>query len=247
MQAGTDQLLARGVEIGLGQIRLREAIDASGVARATAYRALGGSEREPQEELRRQVLLRVLERDTRRANHEDVKRVVSAELAARADQLASEDVAERTRAVRALIRVGCGTSFAATVASRDRSILIAAYGATLSQGSDDVAWQRDALARGELTLATLLSEFYGEMSVEIGYRLRAGFDMPFFATMVAALLEGLAMRTGVSSHVQDRSPGVLVDPEDHCWTAFALGFEALFVRFFEPIDPENPFADLSRY
>lgn len=244
VEAAAASLLTRGVEIGLGQITLSAAIEATGISRASAYRSLADDDLDPQEFLRREVIVRVLNRDSRGATHRAIADAVAEVLEAEATALESADVGERTRAVRSLIRAGGAASYHAVAASTERAILIAAYGALSSQAEHAPQWQKSALADGEREIARLFSELYSGLSLLVGYELRSEYTLSQFATAAAGLVEGISMRAGVSNDTDGlvRPTGRGGAPEE--WTLFAVAFEGLYCQFFRPASPDEPFADL---
>lgn len=247
IEAAMADLLANGVGIGLEEVTLSSAIAATGASRATAYRSLSHADLDPQAYLREEVISRVLLRDTREENREKVARAVTAEIERRTADLESNDAARRTAAFRSIIRVGAAESYTSVANSCERSILIAAYGATNSRGDDAIESRLAELRKGEADVATLFSDIYHQLASLFQYRLRPQYDMADFATAVAAFVEGLAMRSRVSSHLVDIYRPTGVDGGEEPWTLFAIGVEGMFTVFFEPNDPANPFVDLTRY
>ncbi len=244
IEAATDALLARGVEIGIDHIKLSDAIETTGISRATAYRSLTDGDTEPQATLRHEVLSRLLARHTREESHGAVMRAVVDEFEANRANIESDRIEDRTAAFRSLIRVGAAASYHAVAGSRERAILIAAYGAFRSRDPRGPAWQEAHLRAGEAEIARLFSDMYSQFSEVFGFRLREGLTMSQFATAGAALVEGMAMREGISVELDDidrrsGSNGAL-EP----WTLFGVAFGGLYRAFFEPVDADNPFADL---
>lgn len=244
VSAAIDALLAGGVEVGLGQVTLSAVIASTGIARATAYRSLADSELDPQEFLRRLVILRLLTRDSRGATHDAINAAVGHELEAQKDALDSADIADRTRAVRALIRVGCAASYHAVATSRERAILTAAYGALSSQAQDAPEWQRSALTEGEREIAKLFAELYTGLSQLLGFNLRPEYTIAQFSTAAASLVEGISMRATVSDETEGIMRPTGIDGAIEEWTLFAVSFEGLYRQFFQPASLDEPFADL---
>lgn len=235
IEAGTRALLAEGVTIGLDAVRVSDAIEATGAARASAYRALAHDELEPQELLRREVLLRVLQRDSRGENLAVVERAIADEFAEFGDLPSPDDAPSRARLHRALIRASSAASFRNVAGSRERAILMAAYGAASSRDLDSDAWQREALCEGERELSRQFGQLYAESLRTFGLRLRPGITIEHFAIALASLLEGLALR----ARFRDDLDGIVLpsDPggEDEEWTIFALAAEGIVGRFCEPV------------
>ena len=162
------------------------------------------------------------------------------------EQIARGTPAERTTALRSIIRVGANTSYQNVIEAPERALLIAVYGALRSSPAEP-DWRHEALALGERNLNTMFSELYGAMGALFGYQVREPFTMAQFAAAGASLVEGMAMRHGFNEEIAmiDRPTGPGGSNEE--WSLFAVSFEALFTGMFEPIDPTTPFADLTRY
>lgn len=247
VEAATTALLSSGIEIGLRQLKLSEAIAATGIARATAYRALAHDAREPQEELQQAVMLGLLARKAREESHNAAEQALAREFAQQRLNLESGDIADRTRALRAIIRVGCEASYDEASSSTERSILMSFYGSIASQG-DAVSRDRQlALIEGERGVERLFTATYTKFASLFGYRLRDRYSIEQFATAVVGLIEGLAVRAGVSRHIaqipRPTGPGGTIEE----WTLFGVAFEGLFVAFFEPESSDSPVADLVAY
>lgn len=222
-----------GVDIGLDHIKLADVIEAAGVGRSSAYRSLADDDLAPQEVLHRETLAQILQRRHRETNLSIVTERTLAELERQRDNLDADDSDRREHAIRSLIRVGAEASFRQVVSSVERSVLISSYGALRSGSAKD--WRHDALVRGEEVLATLFGELYAGLSAIVGYQLRPGLTMEQFSTAIAGLLEGLAMRDGVSPHLDRIERPTGPDGESEPWTLFAIGFEGIYSVFFEPI------------
>lgn len=245
IDAATESLLSLGMEIGLEQVKLSDAIVRAGVTRATAYRSLVDEKLGPQDTLRREVLARLLSRDSRRENRDLVSEAAISVLTDRADDLASDDVVVRTDVLRSLIRAGSKVSHEGIASSVERGLLMAAYGALQSQGQSGSQWQIEFLRIGERALIDTFSEMYEQLTAAFGLQLRPGFTLQQFSSIIAALAEGLGMRSAVNDHVDtlDRPTGP--DDELEPWTLQGVGIASLVQTFFEPIDADDPFVDLS--
>ncbi|MEE9414804.1 MAG: hypothetical protein V3V01_05920 [Acidimicrobiales bacterium] len=245
--AATQALLSSGIEIGLSQIKLSEAISATGIARATAYRALAHDEREPQDELQQAVMLGLLTRKAREESYDVAGIALQHEVAVQQHNVESSDVADRTRALRAFIRVGCEASYREVVSSRERSILMSFYGSIASQGDEVSPHRLSALRQGEQEVERLFVGIYANIAGRFGYSLRSDYTMEQFATAVVGLIEGLGVRAPVSPHLEDIARPTGPDGSIEQWTLFGVAFEGLFTAFFEPQSPESPAADLLAY
>lgn len=233
LDAAVASLERQGVDVGLDHIKLADVIEAAGVGRSSAYRSLADDSHAPQEVLHREMLAQILQRHHRQTNLSIVTEATLAELDRQRANLDTGQPDLRAHAIRALIRVGAEASYREVVASVERAILISSYGALRSSAVRD--WRHDALVRGEAVLASLFGELYAGLSAIVGYRLRTEMTMEHFSTAIAGLLEGLAMRDGVSPYLEriERSTGPEGETEE--WTLFAIGFEGIYSVFFEPI------------
>lgn len=246
IETARSYLCETGVDIGLGHLRLAEIIADSGTARATAYRSLAHRELDPQDMLRSAVLERILERQSQHEHVAAIEAAVMEVVAHNEAALAGPDPADRTRALRALLRVGAAVSFTMAAASRERMILIAAHGAIASQ-PEALAHRHDLLRRSERSLIDQFSEVYGALAALFQLRLRGPFTMRQFATAGAALIEGAVLRAPFSDEFGPirRPTGIDGAPEE--WDLVGVAFEGLVRGFFEPIDAEDPFVDLGRW
>lgn len=244
--AGGELLLERGVDLGLGEVALSDAIKRAGVTRSTAYRSLAHDELAPQAVLHRALMHNLLSRYTQGDNREPIQDAIADELESHAAALADGTTQERTWALRSIIRVGANYSYQNVIDSPERSILTAMYGALRSStgGSD---WRHDALTEGERSLNTVFSNLYGGLAALFHHRLRRPYTMDQFTAAGASLLEGMAMRHGFNDELVmiDRPTGP--DGSAEQWTLYAIAFEAMFMGMFEPEDLANPFADLHTY
>lgn len=244
--AGTDLLRERGVDLGLAEVPLADAIKRAGVTRSTAYRSLAHEDLAPQAVLHRALVDNLLTGYTRGETRNDIQADIGEELQRHAGVFENGTVEERTRAMRAIIRVGANRSYVAAIDSPERSILTAMYGA-LRSSDDESDWRREALVQGEQALNEMFSALYTDLSTLFHHRLRTPFTMDQFTAAAASLLEGMAMRHGFNEELRtvERSTGPDGTPES--WTLFAIAFEAMFIGMFEPDDPHDPFADLTAY
>lgn len=243
--AATARLFAEGVEIGLDHIKLSEAIEEAGATRATAYRSLAHATMSPQDLLRFQVLSGVLLRDSRAANHAAVNDAITAVIVDRADDLASDEIARRTGVLRELIRAGAEASHALIVQSRERSILVAAYGAITSRSPHSRLWV-DELRLGEASLLEIFTSIYEAMAELFQLRLRDGYRMEHLTTAIASVAEGLAMRHLVNDYLLDIPLAKVDRPGEELWSLQGVTIRAIVASFFEVKDATSPVVDLSR-
>jgi len=240
--AATSDLVDRGVDIGLADITLAHAIEAAGVTRSTAYRSLADDNLSPQEVLHREVLTAVLSRHARDSNLVRVQDAVEGELTKQSKNLASTSLAKRTAAFRQIIRVGANASYREVAESGERAVLAAAYGSLQSSGTTD--WRHDALTHGEAKATALFADLYLNFVDMIDHKLRYDYTIEQFSTAAVAMLEGLALRHGLSNELDSIERPTASRGASEIWTLHAIMFEGVFTSFFEPIDAENPVIDL---
>jgi AcrR family transcriptional regulator len=246
IDAGAKLLRERGAELGLSSIPLSDVINEAGVTRSTSYRSLAHEELAPQVVLHQEILTQLLTRYSRATTRHVINAVIADKLEQYEHTLATGSPAERTAALRAIIRVGTNTSYQNVIEAPERALLTAVYGSLRSSpASPD--WRHEALSQGELSLNTMFCELYAALTALFGYQVREPLTIEQFAAAGVSLVEGIAMRHGFNDEVTmiDRPTGP--DGAIEEWSLFAVAFEALFIGFCEPMDPTTPFADLTRY
>ncbi|GEL45959.1 hypothetical protein CHO01_10750 [Cellulomonas hominis] len=235
VSAAVDLVRRRGLTVGLDRISLEEAIAASGVARATAYR------RWPtRDEFRTRVLLRVArDVDLEPETDEDIaalRRLVAGDRAA----LATPE-GWRTLVVESL-RITTDSDFrrlAGSAAWRDHLALRATC-STLPEGDlrDAVAAE---LAASERAFTDRRARVYGRLPAVLGYRLVPWLDPADGFTRMAeatgAMMTGLVARAAVvppgpPTPMRAFGSGALAP-----WTTEAYAVTATILAFLEP-DPD---------
>lgn len=246
IDAGITLLRARGVDLGLSDITLSAAIAEAGVTRSTAYRSLADDDLAPQAVLHRELLAYLLTRYNRTDTRTTLEAAINAELDHHVDTLASGSAAERTSAMRSIIRIGANTSYQAVIDSPERSILTAIYG-SLRSSPAPADWRHQAIIEGERGLASMFTELYSGLVALFAYRVKAPFTLNQFTAAAASLVEGLAMRHGFNDELTMIQRATGPGGEMQEWSLFAVSFEAMFMGMCEPNNPDEPFADLLRY
>ncbi len=235
VEAALAGVRTQGLSVALDQISLEQAIAASGVARATAYR------RWPNRiDFQREVLLRVA-RDVRlEAEGEEEIAAILALVQARSPELLTEE-GRRTLVVESF-RLAAVADFARLAASRawrDHLALRATW-ASLPAGQ-----LRDTVG-GELRAAEERFErqrarVYARLPAVIGYRLRPWLDpeggFRLMSDTVGALMVGLVIRSGLAparDTFRLRAFGATIEAE---WTAESYGLVSGLLAYLEP-DPD---------
>lgn len=225
----------RGLSVGLDRISLEEAIAASGVARATAYR------RWPtKSDFLRQVLLRVVaDAHLEPESDEDIAWVRALVDEHRADLVTPEGW--RTFVVEAL-RVTTDSDFRRLATSRvwRDHLALRATCASLPEGDlrDTVAAE---LAASEHAFTRHRAGVYARLPAIMGYRLVPWLDpvegFTLMAEATGALMTGLVARAAIvpaRPAVPLRAFGSTVEAP---WTTEAYAIVAAVLSFLEP-DPE---------
>lgn len=246
IEAGTELLRERGVDLGLAEISLSDAIAKAQVTRSTAYRSLAHDELAPQAVLHRALLDNLLSQYGRGETRTGIENAITAELELHADAMTDGTTADRTHALRAIIRVGANCSYTNAVESSERSILTAMYGA-LRSSADASDWRHEALTEGERSLNDMFTSLHTGLASLFHYQMKPPVTMAQFSAAAASLIEGMAMRHGFNDEVVmiDRPTGPAGSPQE--WSLFAVALEALFIGMCEPDDHLTPFADLTRH
>ncbi len=246
IDAGIVLLRRRGVELGLGEITLSDAIAEAGVTRSTAYRSLADETLAPQAMLHRELITYLLTRYSRGDTRDAIEGAIAQDLARHEQALESGTTQQRTLAMRSIIRVGANTSYEGVIDSPERAILTAMYGAVRSS-TEPPDWRHEALTEGEQNLNAMFSALYRGLAELFHYRVKPPFTMDQFTAAGASLIEGLAMRHEFNPELATTQRPTGPAGQDESWTLFAIAFEAMFVGMCEPDNPDAPFADLLRY
>ncbi|HEX5993502.1 MAG TPA: TetR/AcrR family transcriptional regulator [Jiangellales bacterium] len=223
-----------GISVGLDGISLEDAIAASGVSRATAYRHWPS-----RVEFLRAVLVRVV-RDARLEPEgaEEIEAIRAFVMARRA-QLAS-DAGRRTIVVEGL-RISADADFRRLANSREWRDYLALRATCSSLPEGDLRTTITAeLAAAERSFAAHRATVYSRLPRLLGYRLvpplsgQRGFEL--MAEIMGALMTGLVVRAAVAEDIEPfrvRAFGSSVRSE---WTSTSYGLVSTFLSYLEP-DP----------
>ena len=143
----------------------------------------------------------------------------------------------RWEALRELCRVGGNANIAALGESDNWSLWFSVWSqATTGEITEQKKALQAALLRGYESVTEMYEETYQALVDLLGLRVRAGLTIRQFTIAVGALAEGCTLRNRV-----DVDNGLLLstgpDGDEQEWTLFAVGAEALALRFFE-LDPD---------
>jgi len=245
VRSGLELMVQRGFRASLNKVSFVEVVEHSGVARATAYRALaaGGGE-SPAEWLDRELLKAALRDAPGGSEFDSTAAAGLAVYEANSDRMAEGTVRDLTDIVRAMMRVATDANFDAVVNSVYWQAYMIAASALATQGADADPEMLEILHESELRTTEDFARFYETIASAFGRKIRPEYTWGQLATMLAALVEGLAMRARYSEHLHSvarrTGPGGSEEP----WSPLGVGTEALMIAMTEPI-PGRVAADLT--
>lgn len=229
IDAAIEILHSSGVESGLDAVTLDGAILDADVPRGMSYKIWRVGEGTPQDAFRHATVLDILSIPAV-AGLPATREFTSAQLQARASELASDDLNVRRSTVSELIRVVGEFNHVALAESANWRIYTALRTAAVTRSNVDPAIVA-ALDAGEEYLVEQYADFYTEISEAVGLVLKSEFTMTEFSAAAYSLNEGLSMRLGDSYRRDNimRSDAGRNEP----WTLFAIALEGLVFHFFE--------------
>jgi hypothetical protein len=143
----------------------------------------------------------------------------------------------RWSALRELCRIGGNANINALGESNNWSLWFSVWSqATTGEITDQKKALQVALLRGYESVTEMYDETYQALLDLLGFRVRPGMTMRQFTISVGALAEGCTLRNRVDGDMGGLFLPTGPDGEDQEWTLFAVGAEALALRFFE-LDP----------
>jgi hypothetical protein len=144
----------------------------------------------------------------------------------------------RRAALRELCRIGGNANINALAESDNWSLWFSVWSqASVGEITDQKKALQVALLRGYETVTDMYEETYQALLDLLGFRIRPGMTMRQFTVSVGALAEGCTLRNRVDGDMGGLFLPTGPDGEDQEWTLFAVGAEALALRFFE-LDPD---------
>lgn len=245
VRSGLEMMLQRGFRASLNKLSFVEVVESSGVSRATAYRALASEDEDSPSEWLDRALLKAALRDAPSGSEYDS--TAAAALAVyedNAERISDGTVRDLTDIVRAMIRVATATNLNAVLNSAHWKAYMVAASSLATQGPDADPEMLEILHDNESRAAAEFARLYETMGAAFGRRIRPEYSWEQLATMLAAMVEGLAMRDAYSEHLQPvvrcTGPGGSEEP----WDPLGVGTEALIMAMTEPI-PGRVAADLA--
>ncbi|MEM7339483.1 MAG: hypothetical protein AAF467_12600 [Actinomycetota bacterium] len=220
--AAWDDVIAVGIQDGLGRLSLEAVAARAGVSRATAYRLWSETGITPREAFRRDFGRWARAEIKRRLDEPDdtLMEMVMELLARPVPTSVEERRAEMNRAIRMVLdanhRYGAADQRnLATIALRASEL-----SQMLAAGQDVAPWTVDEIpdAQAYLQLYEVLLERYRGRLIE-------PMTLPMFAQMIFAVGIGFTLVEGKDpGHVKAQLPG---DTEPEAWSMWALTFEAI--------------------
>ncbi|MEV4489996.1 TetR/AcrR family transcriptional regulator [Micromonospora coxensis] len=234
VEAAIARIHERGISVGLDGISLEEAIAASGVSRATAYRHWPN-----RTEFLREVLVRVVRDAHLEPEGTEELDAIRTFVQTHRRQIAT-DAGRRTVAVESL-RIAVEADFRRLAESREWRDYLALTATCRSLPEGELRTTVTAeLAAAEHSFVTHRATVYSRLPQLLGYRLvppltgGAGFEV--MAEAMGALMTGLVVRATTARHpapFRARAFGSSVEAE---WTSTSYALVAAVLSYLEP-DP----------
>lgn len=242
LEAGRQLLFENGLDTGLGLVSLNDAVQASGVPRASAYRLFENDELDPQEAFRIELLISYIEQDPLDERRDAMLGVLDSALTL----LGSDDPVDLATGLREAIRL----SFAGKLAplADDPNWGVAGPSMAITAMNDWAPQQLvDAHRAGLLAHVRWQRPLLQAAISAAGLRLRPEFDWDAWGLLVASgpIAHSFLNRYFPDLNEIERPTGP--DGELQVWGHAAMLAEGLARTTLEP-DPDAPVsADLSTW
>lgn len=226
-----------GLRVSLDQLSLDQVLNHAGVSRSSAYRVWPNKH-----EFNLDVLCDLAGPSWQGTAAFDEATIKLARdiVAERLGDLATAE--GRRRVLVETIRQAAQQNYEAVVKSGQWRTYVALTATVLSipqEHADDRKRILDALQTAELTFLSKMADFYSDMSIILGVRLKP--HVPDFVTLAAAgasVVEGLSLRQLLASAVV-QTPLEDVDEDGQRWHLAALGFLGVFDKLVEPVSDDK--------
>lgn len=235
---------AGGLRISLEHLSMDGVIKEAGVPRASAYR-----EWSSREAFQLDLLCDLAGPSWQgtAAFDEETIRLVRQIVADNLELLSTVD--GRRRLLHEVVRQGAHQNFETLTSSPQWLAYVTLTGAVMSI-DDDGQKERvlGALRNSEGTFIGRMGDFYEDLSIVFGFRLRRGVpNFRVVAALGAAVVEGLALRRVIAPDVVDTP--VMVDGPSHqeAWHLASVGFLAVLEQMIEPVDDYDFATALPKY
>ncbi len=227
VQAGIETLMTHGVDSGLDAISLDTCIAQADVPRGMSYRIWKDTDDAPQDALRRDVVIALLNLPTATGLAATREKLV-VELDRIVPLFESGDPDDRRRAVGELARVVGAFNHDALNSSAEWKLYNALRAAAITRADVDPEITL-LLVRGEDRIIGRYGQLYEWLADQVGISLREGFTMEQFSAAAYGLNEGLSGRFTASYQRE----GIRRGSSEDEWTLFSIGLEALIHQFFD--------------
>lgn len=241
LDAGRELLEANGVAPGLDRVTLKDAIEQSGVPRSTAYRLYEGGKGQL-EEFRADLLADLDNSIDASATHAAIEQV----LADRADDVSSGDPVRMARALRELVRVVVNTNMESVIGSLEWRVYMSSL-ASVGTGEKVDADLTDAFRQAASQFGERFVEMFEQVSTIFGIRGRGSLSVNDFGALVAAIIEGVALRQFVNPRLASMKRSTGSDREIQEWNGASIAIEGLLLTWAEPNPEAKVAADLSTW
>lgn len=242
LAAGTDLLVRRGLDAGLGLVTLNDAIVESGVPRASAYRLFTSDETDPQVAFRTELLIAYI-RDDPLQRRRDIAQMISDETLGFFD---TRDPDQLAFALRELVRTVWGSNLEILLGDEHWRIIGPSWASTAL-----TSWAPDELVeahrQADQAAVDYFRSLYDQVSTMCGLRLRHPMTWDEFGLIAAS---ATAITTFTSAyHPELRNIPRPTGPggQDQMWTQAALMVEGLILSCMEPIPGADLVATLGRW
>lgn len=232
LDAGLELLQARGVAPGLDRVTLKDAIEVSGVPRSTAYRLYEGGP--GQLEAFRRDLLGDLDQSI---DVRDTESAVTQVLESHEAELASGDPKQLAVVLREVIRVGMKANVDSVLSSVEWRVYMSALASVPGQKGFD-STTSDLYNESSFEFGQRFVTFFEVMAGLFGLRPRAPLTVIEFASLVAAITEGVALRQQVDPTLEMLRRPTGPNGEIQAWHGAAVAIEGVVLIWGEP-DPDS--------
>ncbi|MEM7094740.1 MAG: hypothetical protein AAF567_17175 [Actinomycetota bacterium] len=240
--AGRELLAERGLAPGLSRVTLNDAIERSGIPRSSAYRLYSGGPG-PLESFRIALLESVSDDHLSREMSWDRVEELTTSFE---DDLESGDAVRMASALREIIRTGVAATFSNWVDSTGFYVVASTIIAASSPGADAQA-DLDLMRTGVEGLVSRIIPTYRGIANAAGLRLRQPMTWDQFGRIVAAGVDGVAMRNVVDPSLSSIERPTGPNGEMQEWSAAAMLVESLVRSHFEADPNRVTAADLNSW
>jgi len=238
-------MLDDGVAASLKGVSFSDVVDRSGVARATAYRALSDNiDGSPSEWIRQELLKATIRAAPGGDEYQGTAATALKVLQDNSEILDHGTTRQITDVMREAIRVACEENYNALRQSIFWRACIAMESSIASQGDRADPELLEELEKSERGSIDDFAALYEALGDEFSLRIKAPYNWRQVAAATASLVEGIAIRSRFSEEVGPTMRRTGPDGEEHEWTLLGIGFEAIVCAMTEPI-PGRVAADLT--